>query len=179
MNKGWYQREKRRVVVKRGPITFTQHTDIADYAPVADGVTVLSGQLISKDSDGNWVLGVAKGKEPFVALKDSDEPDVGATPNGYLPAVSLRGDYTIETAYYVDSGTYNVGDPLIAATGGNAGSFTLATSDSFTGDATEDIIATVQEVPADLNSGTGLRVDMTAEDSSVIVVNAKWVPARS
>lgn len=108
-NVGFYQRPKRRIYVLRGfdPVA----TDsITHNAPVAPGVTILSGQVISLDANGQWVLGGTTGKPVYFALSDSTDTDVRSS--GYLPALSVLGEFEIETAWFNTSVTYNDGDKL-------------------------------------------------------------------
>lgn len=100
---GTYKRVKPRVRVLRGfnpqePFTLSQG------APVASGVSIKSGQVISLDwnSSANqyeWVLGVATlGATPYIALNDSIDYDVVEA--GKLPGLSCAGQFEIATPYF-------------------------------------------------------------------------------
>jgi HNH endonuclease len=91
-------------------------------APVTAGVTIQSGQVISLTS-GQWVLGCAAGKEPFIAFADSIDTDVASS--GQLLGLSCAGQFEIETAFFDNTATYIETSPLIA---GAAGASTGATT---------------------------------------------------
>lgn len=78
--------------------------------PVADGVTVKSGQVIQRTWNGTlnryeWTLGCSAGKAPFIAYQDSTEADVVAADG--LTGISISGDYEIQTGYFKSGDTYN------------------------------------------------------------------------
>ena len=80
--------------------------------PVASGVTILSGQVISLAWNGtnyNWVLGCTGTNTPHFALQDSVDADVIAA--GKLTGLSCSGQYEIQMGFY-SAGTYNVDVPL-------------------------------------------------------------------
>ena len=117
MNIGITQRVHPRVRVLRGynpnePQTLTQSL------PVATGVTILSGQVISPlwnavTSQNEWVLGKDTGATlVYIALKDSTDLDVVSA--GTLPALSCAGKFEIQTPFYKTGGTYNEGVFLTA-----------------------------------------------------------------
>ena len=102
---GTYKRVKPRVRVLRGfnpqePFTLSQG------APVASGVTILSGQVISlawnaAASQYEWVLGVpaaAVGATPYISLNDSIDYDVVEA--GKLPGLSSAGQFEIQTPHF-------------------------------------------------------------------------------
>jgi len=95
---------KRRVHVLRGfngvdPQTLTR------VAPVASGVTVYSGQVISLNNTGEWVLGQYQaGRTCYIALSNSADTDVVSC--GKLPGLSCAGEFEIEMAWF-DSGNFN------------------------------------------------------------------------
>jgi len=112
MNIGIYTRAYPRVRVLRGwnpnePQTLTQSL------PVADGVTILSGQAISPKwnsvtSQNEWVLGLDSGATTlYVAVKDSADLDVVSA--GTLPALSCAGKFELQTAFYDSRSTFNEG----------------------------------------------------------------------
>jgi hypothetical protein len=117
MNIGIQTRAYPRVRVLRGwnpnePQTLTQSL------PVATGVTILSGQVISPKwnatlSQNEWVLGLdAAALTLYVAVKDSADLDVVSA--GTLPALSCAGKFEIQTAFYKTGDTYNEGIFLTA-----------------------------------------------------------------
>jgi len=121
---GQVYRTNPRVTVLRGydpnePTTLTQH------APVQEGITIESGQVISLSWNAvkgvdEWVLGCAPGVLPYIALQDYNEM-IGSTgigrdedviEAGKLTGLSCAGDFEIETAHFDSEGTYNVDTPL-------------------------------------------------------------------
>lgn len=175
-NSDYYKRTKRRVYVLRGfdgcePSTFTRQ------AAVKDGVTVGSGQVISLDSNGEWILGAPAGKTPYIALSDSVDTDVNSS--GLLPALSCAGKFEIETAYYtVDSTLVGEDIPVIAATAeANAGDITDGATDG-----TADIIGFTSRgglhdlnAPAE-NGNSGPKVEVNATDGNVVTFITNWQP---
>lgn len=95
---------RRRVHVLRGfngcePDSFTKSR------PVANGETIYSGQVMSLNSSGEWVLGQdTPGKTCYIALSNHDDTDVKAS--GKLPGLSCAGQFEIETPWYDDVDTY-------------------------------------------------------------------------
>jgi hypothetical protein len=137
MNIGTYQRTAPRVNVLRG-FAGNEPQSRTYAAPVTAGVTILSGQLISL-ANGAWVLGVAAGREPFIAFADSTDTDVISA--GLLVGLSCAGQFDIETPWFDNTVVYNESSFLVAATGGSAtanvtpgtaalGAITLATAGS-------------------------------------------------
>lgn len=171
---GHYKRAKRRVNVLRGfdgsdPTTFTHN------APVADGVTIYSGQVVSLDSNGEWVLGATKGKVPYIALSDSVDTDVSSS--GLLPALSCAGKFEIETAWYA-SGVYTDNTVIVAATGGDAGKIAAQATPS-TSASTDILGIATRGGLKDLNGGPGPKIDSQAEDANIVTFVTNWVPART
>lgn len=125
--------------------------------PVASGVTILSGQLITlventTDAQLEWTIGYdsgAEGARPYTfyfAVDDSADGDVLAA--GNLQGLSVNGDYELSTAHYKSGETYKAGDPL--------------TFDGVTGDlkkatlATDLVLARIVKdfaAPVDLSAG--------------------------
>lgn len=95
---------RRLVHVLRGfngcdPTTFTR------VAPVADNVTIYSGQIMSLDAFGKWTLGQsAPDKTCYIALSNSDDTDVSAS--GLLPGLSCAGQFEIETPWFESGSSY-------------------------------------------------------------------------
>jgi hypothetical protein len=166
-NAGYTKRPTRRVYVLRGfngcePETFTR------TAPVASGVTVKSGNVISLD-DGEWVLGAAAGKVPYIALSDDNDTDVSAS--GLLPALSCAGQFEIETVSYV-ADTYAEDDPLVAATSSNAGKLAKGALDG-----SADIVGFASRGGlTNLNGTPGPKREVNADTSTVLTFITKWQP---
>jgi len=123
------KRAKARMTILRGWDPQNPKTRTASHR-VQDGVTVLSGQIISKvvASDGvtlEWVLGVGGTSLDgvFIAQDDWDETndvDESVLESGKLVGLDCSGQFEVETAYYKANETYNDG--------------TLLTYDGVTGD---------------------------------------------
>jgi hypothetical protein len=148
-------------------------------APVASGVTIYSGQVISLDNTGSWILGAPAGKTPYIAYHDSTDTDVKSA-GGRLLGFSCSGKFTIETAYFTSgAGAFNANDlALKADTAGNVGNVTLASSVKDTA----DIIG--------FTSNGGLQNVATTNSESqpaggppatvgTLVFDTNWLPARS
>lgn len=116
MTYGTYSRTAPRVNVLRGYFG-NEPFGRTSSAPVTSGVTILSGQLISKVS-GSWVLGCAASSEPFIAFADSTDTDVISS--GLLLGLSCAGQYEIETPWFDNTVVYNDSAFLVAATGGSS-----------------------------------------------------------
>jgi len=112
---GTIKRQTPRIEVHRGFNPNEPHTLSAAH-PVASGVTIVSGQVISKQWNGTtsqyeWVLGVAGANiVPHFALNDSADEDVIEA--GVLPALSAQGQFELSTPFYKDGDTYNDGVAL-------------------------------------------------------------------
>ena len=114
---GTIKRTKPRVVVLRG-FNPQEPFQLSQAAPVASGVTILSGQVISLAwnsslSQYEWVLGVATtGATPYIALNDSADYDVVEA--GKLPGLSSAGKFEIRTPFYktADAANFNVDVPV-------------------------------------------------------------------
>lgn len=181
-NKGYVKRTTRRVNILRGfdgadPTSFTEVAPV--NADVAD--PIVSGNVVSLNDDGEWVLGAAAGKIPFLALSDQVDTDVSAA--GLVPAVSLAGKFEIEVTLFADD-TYNINDVLVAGTSGDLGLL-----DKGALDGTADILGAVTKAPADLNnnsgptytngqfvSGGGPRVEAMTDDSTILTFVSNWQP---
>ena len=102
-----------------------------ETAPVSAGVTIKSGQVISLDASGEWILGCPTGKVPYFAQQDSADGDV--TSSGLLTGLSCSGDYVIETGYIEDLSTNKTAnentyalDVEVTADAANPGSIKVA-----------------------------------------------------
>ena len=112
---GTIKRAKVMVEVLRG-FDPMETTTLTQSYPVADGVTIKSGQVISavwsaQNSRLEWVLGCTAGT-PFIALEDSTAEDVISA--GKLPGLSCAGKFEIQTGYFKtpDGGDYFNDQPL-------------------------------------------------------------------
>lgn len=82
--------------------------------------------VISLDSEGEWVKGCPKGKEPFLSMNDQTL-DTDVRGSGKLLGLSCAGIYEVETAHFDDGSTYNNGNGLKAMTAGDAGKLDVVT----------------------------------------------------
>lgn len=76
------------------------------------GEAILSGMIISLDSNGEWVKGAPAGKHPYVAYHD--QADLTVVSSGKLLGLSCTGDYVFQTAFFATAGTFPDGHPLLA-----------------------------------------------------------------
>lgn len=122
---GTQQRAHARLRVMRGwdpnvPSSLTRR------APVADGVTVLSGQVISlkyQNSQEEWILGVDSVKDiPYFAVQDSDDFDVVAS--GGLTGLSSLDDLELQTAFFHASPTPSYGTQVALMADSTSGNVT-------------------------------------------------------
>ena len=118
---GTVKRQYPRVEVLRGFNPNEPFTLSAAY-PVADGVTIQSGQVISlannPDGDGltKWILGWVAGI-PYIAYNDWNEStgkDEDVLEAGKLPGLSCLGQYEIQTAFWkeADEASFVPGTPV-------------------------------------------------------------------
>lgn len=117
MNYGEYRRSKQRINVLRGYHGNESLAATRSAKPKASE-GILSGMLISLDSNGEWIKGCPTTKEPYWAYHDQADTDVVSS--GLLLGLSGAGQYIIETAYFDNGDTYANGDTLIVdgTTGG-------------------------------------------------------------
>lgn len=86
--------------------------------PVASGVTIKSGQVVTPDwnatdSRYEWVLGLTGSvNRPHFAINDSDDEDVVSA--GKLPALFCGKDLEIQTPFFKSDDTYDVGVKIVA-----------------------------------------------------------------
>lgn len=130
MNAGHYQRSKPYLRVLRGydpnePQTRTRS------APIKDGITILSGQVIALEWDADaaiYVWNVADRataehllQTPHFALQDSTDKDVVAA--GLLTGLSSSGQFELQTGFYSTAGSpaLSEGTPVTYGTSGTAG----------------------------------------------------------
>jgi hypothetical protein len=130
--------------------------------------------VISLDSNGEWVKGCPKGKEPFISMNDQAlDTDVRAS--GKLLGLSCAGIYEIETAHFETGSTYNNGNGLKAMTAGDAGK--LDVMSGYNEDV--DIIGKVTRGVVDVvGYESGVEKD---DDGAILVLTfiTGWQPARS
>lgn len=79
--------------------------------PKADEA-ILSGMIISLDSNGEWVKGCAAGVTPYFA--QHDQADLDVVSSGLLVGLSCAGDYELQTAHFDTSATIANDVPLVA-----------------------------------------------------------------
>lgn len=168
-NDGYVRRAKPRVEILRGfdPTGVQMQTKTAE---IADGVTVQSGQIISLDVNGKWVLGATTaGAKPYVAIADSTDTDVRSS--GLLTALSCDGEYEIQTAWYDAGETYNEGTPLTSDSSGNI----VATTWANAGGANDNVLGVVTRGGMfNLNNGFPERENMAVQ-TTVVAFSTKWI----
>ncbi len=106
-----------RLTIHRGGVG-NRPNRLSASAPVADGETILSGQVMTLVrnatlSRNEWVRGVTGSSQAntyYIAVDDSTDGDVLAA--GSLQGLSVRGDYEISTSQFKAGESYVVGDPL-------------------------------------------------------------------
>jgi len=129
--------------------------------------------LISLDDNGEWVKGCTAAKIPYIALSDQSDTDVLAI--GLLPALSCAGNYEIQTGYFIaDSDMQAEGTPIIAATGGDAGSLKV-TSDFEQGD---DIVGVLTRSGRQDLFEINSECDRSSGHVYVINFITRWMPNR-
>jgi len=122
---GTQQRAKPRLRVMRGwdpnvPNSLTRR------APIAEGVTVQSGQVVSlkfQNSQEEFILGVDSVTDvPFFAVQDSDDFDVIAS--GGLTGLSCLDNLELQTPFFKASPTPSYGSIVPLAADGVTGDVT-------------------------------------------------------
>ena len=81
--------------------------------PLANGVTVFPGAMVTVNADGKVVLAAANSKPWYLCISNSEEPMVKAAGTVGL----ILGDVRYKTDNF-DTGSYSVGTPLTLAAGG-------------------------------------------------------------
>lgn len=174
---GEYRRSVPRVNVRRG-YHGNETSGLTRTAKPKAAEAIQSGQLISLDSNGEWVKGVAAGKEPFIAFHDQSDTDVQSS--GLLLGLSCAGDYVIETGWFVAASVYAEGTPLMAATGDDTGSVDVAT-DGYAG--TSDIVGVVshggKQNVAGVNSQAAATLVNNVSTLNVLSFTTRWIPHRA
>jgi len=85
--------------------------------PLASGVTVFPGAMVTVNNKGEVILATASANKPwYLCISDSEEPMVKAAGTVGL----ILGDVRYKTDNFVTGGTYtySVGTPLTLAAGG-------------------------------------------------------------
>lgn len=100
---GTTTRAKPRLNVLRG-FKGNEPQSLNHSAKPKAGEEILSGMIISLDSNNEWVKGAPAGKVPYIAYHDQADLDV--TSIGLLLGLSCAGDYVVQTAYFASEGTF-------------------------------------------------------------------------
>lgn len=107
---GTVKRQYPRVEVLRG-YNPNEPFQLSQAYPVADDVTILSGQVMSlsynPDSDGltKWILGWNSTGIPYIAINDwnpTTQKDEDVFEAGKLPGLSSAGQFEIQTPFWSD-----------------------------------------------------------------------------
>jgi hypothetical protein len=174
---GHYRRANKRLNVLRG-YTGNEPQSLTRTAKPKANEGILSGQLISIDSNGEWVKGVPTGKMPYFAYHDQSDTDVVSS--GLLLGLSCAGDFEIETSHIDAAGVYNDDTPLAAMTAGDVGKITPTTF-AATGN---DIIGFVSRK----GTGNNGRHDVSKIDSQfgtvagpnyTVILTTRWTPSNA
>lgn len=101
--------------------------------PVKDGVTILSGQVVSLEWNGTlsqyeWTLGWQAGRLPYIAYNDSQDEDVLEADK--LPALSSLGQFEIQTAFWKDADEASFVVDVPVGPDGTTGDIKVATLES-------------------------------------------------
>lgn len=127
MTYGEYRRAQPRLRVRKG-YEGNETRSLQYSAPIGSGVTILSGQVIYLDANGNWQLAtatLANGRTPYMAYSDSVDTDVLSS--GLLLGLSCAGMYVFETPYFVYTDGSFAGNELpLVISNAVPGSLTLA-----------------------------------------------------
>lgn len=116
---GTVQRAFRRLNVIRG-FKGNEPQSLSLSAVPKTGEAILSGMVISLDSNGEWVKGALAGKVPYLAYHDQADSTVASS--GKLLGLSCAGDYEVETAFFLTSATIAPAAALMAdISGGSSG----------------------------------------------------------
>jgi hypothetical protein len=137
-------------------------------APVGAGVTILSGQVIYLDANGNWQLAtatLANGRTPYMAYHDSADFDVLSS--GLLLGLSCAGQYVFNTGYFVLGDGNFIGNEIpLKISNTVPGSLTLAVAPGG---------GTVWDDPSDIVGVTALGGQEQVGPSTD--VNGNFIPA--
>lgn len=172
-NYGTLQRSKPRLRVIKGYVGQNSNQR-QEVAPVASGMVIMSGDVISKfwvtdPGRYEWVLGLVSGATPYIALQDYNDSDVIAA--GGLTGLSCAGQFTLESAYFVEGTTANWLDGAAVsayanddATAANRGKLKLAATN-------DPILGSVIRQHADLDNARPYSSNVTPDgDNRVEVV---------
>lgn len=111
MTYGTATRSKARLNVLRGYAGNEPKSLSFSAQPLADEA-ILSGMIISLNSDGKWIKGAPAGKVPFIAYHDQSDSTVDSS--GLLLGLSCAGDYEVQTAFFLTTASYPDGTALLA-----------------------------------------------------------------
>lgn len=172
-NDGYTRRQKPRVEVLRGydPVGDNMLTAKAE---VADETVIHSGQVMSLDGNGKWVLGLEAGQIPYIALSDSYDTDVNSA--GFLTGLSCVGNYEFQIGWFDSTGTYNDGTPLKASgtTPGNVVNTTWGSGDVVLGVVTRGGVFNLNEGEIDGETVRFPQRENNAEETDVLAFNAHF-----
>jgi len=126
MTFGEFRRTTPRINVKRG-FAGNEPQSITHSATPKAAEGIVSGMLIVLDVNGQWVKSSSsdtKNTVPFFAFADQTDTDVVSS--GQLVGLSSDGVFELQTAFFDNTQTYAVGDPVIKSA--TAGSVTKGAS---------------------------------------------------
>ena len=147
------QRVKPRLVVRRG-YAGNETSALSRSLPPKSGESIKSGQLVTPDGNGEWVVAgnIAAAGKVYIAYHDQADPDVISC--NKLLAFDLNGDYEFETGYYNDDGTpANIADGAALVCGKSAGKGSVAVSGTGTATANAAVLGYVRGSIIDLSQG--------------------------
>jgi hypothetical protein len=147
------QRVKPRLVVRRG-YAGNETSALSRSLPPKAGEGIKSGQLVTPDANGAWVVAgnIAAAGKVYIAYHDQADPDVISC--NRLLAFDLNGDYEFETGYYHDDGTpANIADGATLVCGKGAGKGHVAVSGTSTATSAAAVIGYVRGSIVDLAEG--------------------------
>lgn len=109
---GTQKRSKPRLAVLRG-WDINNPSNIAPRAVSAeDQGTILSGHVISKNGDGEWIKGVDATEPATIAFAIQDDVDFDVVGSGVITGLSVLGKYEIQTPFFKSDDTYTPGLPV-------------------------------------------------------------------
>lgn len=188
MTFGESRRTKPRINVLRGYGGNETNVLTKDAVPKALEA-ILSGMIISLDTNGQWIKGCPQGSIPFWAFHDQSDPDVDSS--GKLLGLSGLGDYEIETGHFKTSDTYTQGLPVVNDAG-VAGTIKVGNAAINAETAIEDVVGFVTAGKRQVQAGTITKAGITGIYDPAQNVNSqatlgaistltfvtRWMPAR-
>ncbi len=115
MTFGEFRRATPRINVKRG-FAGNEPQSITHSATPKLNEGIVSGMLISLDTNGQWVKSSTSDTKNTVAFfAFADQTDTDVISSGTLLGLSTDGVFELQTAFF-DSDTYAVGDPVVKST---------------------------------------------------------------